>query len=81
LGIAHDPSNFLEVAARLGRSGSVMNFAGSTAGGLFGGPVARYRSPAMVKWDGLRPLPDPVIAPLLRALMSIRRHPGESSRC
>src|SRR5262245_12804277 len=29
----------------------------------------------MPKWDGLRPLPDHVVAPLLRALASIPRRP------
>ena len=29
----------------------------------------------MPKWDGLKPLPDHVVAPLLRALISIPRRP------
>jgi len=29
----------------------------------------------MPRWDGLKPLPDHVVAPLLRALMCIPRRP------
>jgi hypothetical protein len=29
----------------------------------------------MPKWDGLKPLPDHVVAPLLRTLMTIPRRP------
>jgi hypothetical protein len=34
----------------------------------------------MPKWDQLRPLPDHVLAPLLRALISIPRPAGAAGR-
>ena len=38
-------------------------------------PTPDLRCRPMPKWDGLKPLPDHVVAPLLRALISIPRRP------